>query len=194
MPEQGKHKDMHTRRNGLVAVTEQACLLDTKKAICSSLTLAAHEATLTCPEVQSSWSLRRWTMQIVMYRIRCKSGLIVERTRLSYLSKSWSQGKNTISSFLLRSILVSVGSSTTILGTRNDRTGWAFGKSSCNPLDLYSKCERRIIRFDTKSFRYELKQWYLHKNFDHFKYIVCGRTWKTFWVNILFFKPSTWNY
>ena len=243
MPEQGKHKDMHTRKNGLVAVTEQACLLNTKKAIFSSLTLAAHEATLTCPEVLSSWSLRRWTMQIVMYRIRCKSGLIVERTRLTrggsriffrrgctrlllyfntnkphnfflqntscirkpqvtsgegahplhppprsvpaYLSKSWSQGKNTISSFLLRSILVSVGSSTTILGTRNDRTGWAFGKSSCNPLDLYSKCERRTIRFDTKSFRYKLKQWYLHKNFDHFKYIVCGRTWKTFWVNIL---------
>ena len=83
MPEQGKHKDMHTRRNGLVAVTEQACLLNTKKAICSSLNLAAHEATLTCPEVLSSWSLRRWTMQIVMYRIRCKSGLIVERTRLN---------------------------------------------------------------------------------------------------------------
>ena len=152
MPEQGKHKDMHTRRNGLVAVTEQACLLNTKKAICSSLTLAAHETTLTCPEVLSSWSLRRWTMQI---GISWKRGSTVERTRLSYLSKSWSQGKNAISSFLLRSILVSVGSSTTILGTRNDRQGWVFGKSSCNTLNLQSKCERRTSRFDTKSFRYK---------------------------------------
>ena len=66
-----------------MAVTEQECLLNTKKAICSSLTLPAHEATLTCPEVLSSWSLRRSTMQIVMYRIRCKSALIVERTRLT---------------------------------------------------------------------------------------------------------------
>ena len=144
---------MHTRRNGLVAVTEQACLLNIKKAICRSLNLAAHEATLNCPEVLSSWILRRRTMQIVMYGISCKSGSIVERTRLSYLSKSWSQGKNAISSFLLRSILVSVGSSTTILGTRNDRQGWVFGKSSCNTLNLQSKCERRTSRFDTKSFR-----------------------------------------
>ena len=69
MPKQGKHKDIHTRRNVLVAVTEKACLLNTKKAICSSLTLAAHEATSICPEVLSSWSLRRRTMQIVMYGI-----------------------------------------------------------------------------------------------------------------------------
>ena len=84
MRKQGKHNDIHTRRNGLVAVTERACLLNTQKAICSSLTLAAHEATLTCPEVLSSWSLRRQTMQIFMYGIRCKSGLIVERTRLTF--------------------------------------------------------------------------------------------------------------
>ena len=82
MLKQGKHKENNTRRNGLAAATEPACLFNTKKAVCSSLTLAAREVTLTCPELLSSWRLRRRTLQIVMCGISCKS--VVERTRITF--------------------------------------------------------------------------------------------------------------